>query len=79
MAKKNKVIATKAPLLTNREWGTIFANIITRGYTLQREARRLHLSKEELMRQGDKKYPVSREWKEVKRISAKREKKQRLR
>ena len=68
------VEVTMAKLRPN-QWGTIFANVFTRGRTLEREATRLGLTESELIAMGDKKFPRSDRWNECKRISSKRKKK----
>ena len=78
MASATKTTST-ARILTNHEWGAVFSNICERGRgTLASEAERLHLEKKELVRQGDKKYPNNRKWKNLKILSEKREKKMQL-
>lgn len=61
--------------LSSRQWGSIFSNVLNRGWTLKREAKRLGLTENELIEMGDKKFPRSERWNECKRISSKRKKK----
>ena len=68
------VEVTMAKLRPN-QWGAIFANVLNRGWTLEREATRLRLTESELIAMGDKKFPRSERWNECKRISSRRKKK----
>ena len=67
----------KAPKKLNRDiWGTIFANVLNRGKTLDQEASRLGIETFDLIAMGDEKFSHSKEWVKCKRISKKRYKKQ---
>lgn len=61
--------------LRSTQWGAIFANVLNRGWTLEREAKRLGLTESKLIAMGDKKFPRSDRWNECKHISARRKKK----
>ncbi len=63
--------------LRNDQWGTVFANIETRGKTLEEEAIRLKMEVKVLIAYGDKKFwRKSKRWEACKRLSEKRAKKQ---
>lgn len=64
--------------LTKDNWGTIFANVLNRGKTLDQEASRLGMETFNLIAMGDKKFTHSKEWVKCKRISKRRSKKQHL-
>ena len=64
-------------ILRSDQWGTIFANVENRGKTLEGEANRLKIKVEDLITSGDEKFTRNpKKWKECKRISEKRAKRQ---
>lgn len=62
--------------IKGHQWGTIFANVLNRGKTLQDEALHFGTDKDTLIKMGNEKFSHSPEWENCKRVSAQREKKQ---
>ncbi len=65
-------------ILRGDHWGTIFANVLNRGRSLEQEASRLGMEANDLIAIGNKKFSNSKKWEECKRTSKKRCKKKHL-